>query len=99
MSISARKSLESAVGPLTFGMVLKSNRLCEEWTQEQLAKKIGVTKVAISQFETGKSFPKKDTLNNIVKAFGLTIDMFLPYILQDVANQHGKYTVEVKKVG
>lgn len=37
-------------------------------TQEELAKKTGITNVEISKIENGKSWPKKETLEKLIRA-------------------------------
>lgn len=97
MSVDALKFLEERNGgPLTFGQVLKSWRMAEEWKQEDLAKKVGITKMAISKLETGKMMPAPKTLKRIAKVFNVDVEMFLPYVLQDTASMYGDYKVEIK---
>ena len=86
-------------GQMTFGQVLKAQRLGEEWTQADLAERVGVSPVAISQFERGLGHPKPETLQKIADVFGLKIESFLRYIMQDLIGAYGKYDIEIKKVG
>lgn len=100
MGVSAKEFLQNQVGNLTFGSVLKSNRLGMQWTQQELAEKIGVTKASISQFESGKNFPAPKTMKKIASTFELSIDSFIRYVIQDMANAYGgPYEVELRKVG
>lgn len=48
-------------------------------TQEQLGQKVGVSKVAISLFESGKNIPQNKTLLSIAKHLNTTVD----YLLND----------------
>ncbi|MBF0441770.1 MAG: helix-turn-helix transcriptional regulator [Oligoflexales bacterium] len=96
---NARKFLKDLVGDLTFGELLRSERKCEELTQEQLAKKIGVTKQAISNFESSKDFPKKEILKKIARFFKMDEETYVRYIVQDMLNKKGitGYTVVKKR--
>lgn len=46
-------------------------------TQEQLAEKVFVSRVAVSKWESGRGYPNLDSLKNLAKVFGLTIDELL----------------------
>ncbi len=59
---------------MTFGEKLRILRSEKELTQEQLAEKIFVTRTAISKWETGRGFPGIDSLKEISRLFGVTID-------------------------
>lgn len=59
---------------------IKELREQKHLTQEELAKKINVTKLTISNWENGKHKIKSDELKEIAKVFGVTID----YLVGDV---------------
>ena len=48
-----------------------------EWTQEQLADKLYVSRTAISKWESGRGYPSIDSLRAISMLFGVTIDDLL----------------------
>lgn len=56
---------------------LKSLRLEKKLTQEQLGKKINVTKVSISGYEKGTRTPDLDTLQRIADFFDTSVDYLL----------------------
>lgn len=60
-----------------FGSVLKTLRLKENYTQAQLAQKLGITKSVISAYETGIRLPSYDILIHIAKIFNVTTDYLL----------------------
>lgn len=60
-----------------FGSVLKTLRLRENFTQAQLAQKLGVTKSVISAYETGLRLPSYDILIHISKIFNVSTDYLL----------------------
>lgn len=60
-----------------FGNVLKTLRLKENFTQAQLAQKLGLTKSVISAYETGLRLPSYDILIHIAKIFGVSTDYLL----------------------
>lgn len=43
-------------------------------SQEQLAEQLGVSRQAISKWETGKAIPESETLISISKYFDVTLD-------------------------
>lgn len=45
-------------------------------TQEELAKKIGVTQSAVCSWEVGRAIPSAKKIDDIVKAFGVTRSQF-----------------------
>lgn len=60
-----------------FGNTLKTLRLKHHLTQEQLARKLGITKSVISAYETGLRMPSYDILIAISKVFKVTTDYLL----------------------
>ena len=46
-------------------------------TQEQLAEKVYVSRVAVSKWESGRGYPNLDSLRKLAKVFNLTIDELL----------------------
>jgi len=46
-------------------------------TQKQLAKKVGISNIQISRFETGISSPKADLLQKIAVELGVSLDYLM----------------------
>lgn len=59
------------------GEYIKSLRLKNNLTQEELASKVYVTNKAISRWETGKSIPEIDTLYFLSKEFNVSVNDIL----------------------
>lgn len=65
--------------------IIKDNmRMLQRWnlkrkgfTQEELAKKLYVTRTAISKWESGRGLPNIDSLKALSKLFNVTIDDLL----------------------
>lgn len=55
--------------------MIKFFRLREGWTQEQLAKKVGVGKSAISMYETGERMPNYETEEALADVFNVSLDV------------------------
>ena len=62
---------------MKFPARLKALRLQHGMTQEQLGKKINVTKVSISGYENGTRSPDIETLQKIAEVFGVSTDYLL----------------------
>lgn len=60
-----------------FGNMLKTLRLRENYTQAQLAERLGLTKSVVSAYETGLRMPSYDILISIAKIFKVTTDYLL----------------------
>lgn len=56
------------------GKSIKVNRIAQNYTQKQLAQKIGVTHVAISYWENGVNIPNVKDCWLLADALGITID-------------------------
>ena len=60
-----------------FGNRLKTLRIKNNYTQQQLATRLGVTKSVISAYETGLRMPAYETLISIARIFKVTTDYLL----------------------
>lgn len=60
-----------------FGNTLRTLRIQNNMTQEQLSKKLGLTKSVISAYETGLRMPSYEVLIDISKIFKVTTDYLL----------------------
>ncbi|WP_050184329.1 helix-turn-helix domain-containing protein [Domibacillus robiginosus] len=59
------------------GERLKKLRKEKKLTQEELGKKVNVTKVSISGYETGNRSPDSETLQKLADFFNVSIDYLL----------------------
>lgn len=66
---------------MSIGETIKSIRLSKNWTQKQLADRMGVTQSWVGMYESGQRRPKMDTLVKIADALGVQ----LQDLLQDEA--------------
>lgn len=57
--------------------MLKELRMSVNMTQEELAKKLNVTRSTISMWETGNSFPRTDKLFLLAQLLNCTVDELL----------------------
>ena len=56
---------------------LKELRMERNWTQGQLAKKIGVTRTAVVKWESGKVYPTAEKLIELARIFKCQVDYLL----------------------
>lgn len=73
---------------------LKTHRKKQGWTQEQLAKKLDVSRQTISQWETGVSMPDLDTVIQLSEIFNTSTDQLLKNRKSD--SDYSYYTVAQK---
>lgn len=62
---------------MEFNEKLKQLRQNKEWTQEELAEKLFISRTAISKWESGRGFPSIESLKAISKVFDVSIDELL----------------------
>ena len=62
---------------MKFSENVKKHRVNNQLTQEQLAKKLFVTKQAISKWETGKGYPDASTLPVLADTLDISIDQLM----------------------
>lgn len=75
---------------MDFGDKLKQYRLQEGLSQEQLAEKIGVSRQAITKWETKRGLPDVENMIILAEIFKLTLDEL---VLEEVKKQEEKPTV------
>jgi transcriptional regulator with XRE-family HTH domain len=56
---------------LTFGDIIKAHRLCEGWTQEEAASRLGVSKQMLSAYENGRKLPSLRKAYEIGEKLGM----------------------------
>lgn len=62
---------------VNLGKKLKSLRLAENWTQQQVADRLGVTKTIISSYENDLRQPSYENLIKLAKLFKVSTDWLL----------------------
>ena len=69
---------------MTFGKKLAFLRKQANLTQNELAKKINVSRQAISKWESGIGLPDIDNINKIANIFNVKIDELLDYKIEEI---------------
>ena len=62
---------------MTFGKTLKERRSQLDLTQQEVAKKLYISRQTISNWENGKSYPDLDMLIKISDVYHVSIDSLL----------------------
>ncbi|MHC5228620.1 helix-turn-helix domain-containing protein [Enterococcus sp. LJL99] len=62
---------------MNIGDKIKECRLKKNWTQEQLAKLLNVSRSAVSGWEVGRNYPDLDTIVSISDLFDISLDKLL----------------------
>ena len=83
------RDLENERRPMTFGRLLESHRKCEEWTQEELGKKLGISRASMCDLEKGRKIPSPSRAYMIASVFEVWEPLWVQYALQDQLRQHG----------
>ncbi|NNU78026.1 helix-turn-helix domain-containing protein [Clostridium estertheticum] len=79
---------------MNFSEKLQSLRRIKGYSQEFLAEKCGVSRQAISKWDTGIAYPEMDKLICLSKIYDVTID----YLVKDKFQEKGKIMKNLKKV-
>lgn len=56
------------------GGIVKRLRLERQWTQAELARRIGATQPKVSNLERGRHFPRMTRLRKLARVLGVTPD-------------------------
>lgn len=83
-------------GPLKFGSLLNSLRLCDEVTQTDLARKAGVSRSLICDIEKGRRYATIGQAAKFAKIMGYPPESFISVLFQEQlrrANLRYKVTV------
>lgn len=69
-----------------FGARLKQIRQQRKWSQKDLSKRIGVSNVSISGYESGNRYPDTDTLSKLADVLEVSTDYLLGRDVPDWAS-------------
>ena len=80
---------------MTIGEKILNLRKARGWSQEELAERVGVTRQAVSRWESGAAKPDADKIVAICDLFGVSAD----YLLRDIAAGTERETLPCSGVG
>ena len=90
---------------MSFSENLVELRKYHDYSQEELAEKIGVSRQTLSKYETGESLPDIEKCKLLADVFSVTIDDFINYEKNDEESlglgipPRGKHVFGMVKVG
>lgn len=73
------------------GKNIKYYRLLKKMSQESLAQSVGIGKMAVSNYESGKRTPDYNTSRKLANALGVSLSMLLAQTSTDVTIHHGAF--------
>ena len=79
---------------MTMGEKILALRKARGWSQEELAERVGVTRQAVSRWESGTAKPDADKTISICDLFGVSAD----YLLRDNYSGEGPGTINSEPV-
>ena len=86
----AMKFMEELTGgPLTLSKVIKSTRQCEEMTQEQFAKLLGISKSHLCDIEKGRKNVSPERAYNFANILGYSPELYVTLALQAMIDSAG----------
>jgi transcriptional regulator with XRE-family HTH domain len=90
--------LRRRYGRISFARFLLYWRQCEEMTQAQFAKRLGISAANLCDLEQGRRIPSPDRARKIAKKLGLPEMGLVAKALEDILYREGmKYSVELKE--
>lgn len=94
--VDANEFLEGLLGPLTFGNMLWSIRMCDELSQTEFAEMLGVSRSHICDVEKGRKVVSPERAAKWAKILGYSDIQFVRLALQDQLDKAGvKMNVKV----
>jgi plasmid maintenance system antidote protein VapI len=94
--VDANEFLEELLGPLTFGNMLWSIRMCDELSQTEFADMLGVSRSHICDVEKGRKVVSAERAAKWAKLLGYSDIQFVRLALQDQLDKAGvKMNVKV----
>lgn len=70
-------------------LVLRQERISRGWTQDFVAKQVGVTNTTVQMLETGQRKPSYDVLVKLEDLFGLTHRQLFGAATPDITKEPG----------
>lgn len=97
-SVDANEYLEAKLGPLTFAMMLRSIRECDEITLEKFAKRLGISRAALCDIEHGRKGVSPERAARWARVLGYSEPQFVGLALQANLDAVGlKYKVTIER--
>lgn len=89
------KEFEKRFGKLTFASLLESHRLCEELSQKEFAKILGISPSSLCDLEKGRKIPAPHRAFKIASLLGVSKKLWVEVALQDHLKKEGLEDLKV----
>jgi len=83
------KEFEKKFGKLTFASLLESHRLCEELSQKDFARILGISASSLCDLEKGRKIPTPIRAFKIASLLGVSKRLWVEIALQDQLKKEG----------
>lgn len=84
-------------GPLTLGRAIEALRKCEELSQDECARKLGISKSHLCDVEKGRKIVSAERAARWARVLGYPQSVMIRLAMQDALDAAGlKYKVEIK---
>jgi len=96
-SVDALELLESLYGPVTLGGMISSLRMCDEISQSEFARRLGVSRSHLCDVEKGRKLVSPERAAAWAKILGFPSTVFVKLVLQEQLDRAGvKMSVQVE---
>lgn len=82
-----KRKIERENGPITFGKTLESFRKCEEMTQKELAKVLGISVSSLCDLEKDRKIPSPKKAYEIASTLKMNPSLWVQTAIQDKFRQ------------
>ena len=76
-------------GPISFGQLFESHRLCEEMSQAELARKMEISRAHLCDIEKGCRLVSAERAAKFAKVLGYPVSSFVTAALEDQLRKAG----------
>lgn len=84
-------------GPLTFGRMIESLRICDEIPQAELARKMGISRAQLCDIEKGRRPVSPERAAKFATVMGYSVSQFVSVALEDQLRKAGlKLRIDLK---
>ncbi len=79
--------LKRQIGPITFGMFLRTARLSKDLSQAEMGRFLGISRASVCDIEKGRQMVSPALAARIAKKVGLSLQVAVAACLQDQINK------------
>ena len=79
--------LKRKIGPVTFGMFLRTARLSKDMSQSEMGRFLGISRASICDIEKGRQLVSPALAARIARKAGLSVHIAVAACLQDQVNK------------